>query len=107
MAADVLNGHLEHVELLGIVGDVVARTYAAKDRGKPFLCCACPAELVGPFAVVIASPGDAPLARGLGMGVCPTCGPDLDAIEDAALRGLRGFWPDLRRINVHPVAGRA
>lgn len=106
MVADTVAGRADHSALLEVVADVIARTSAARERGQPFLCCACPAELTGTYAVVIATPGDAAPCRGLGRGVCPACGPDLDAIEGAALKGLRGFWPDLRRISVHPEAER-
>lgn len=107
MVADALAGHGEHADLLETVADLVARVTRARSTPHPMLCAACPAELTGGYAVVIAT-GAGPIpSRGLGMGVCTACGCDLPSIEAAALKGLQAIWPDLRPITIHPHEGHA
>ena len=107
MLADVLAGRQDHADLLGTVGDLVGRVTKARRTRHPLLCAACPAELTGGYAIVIAT-GAGPLpSHGLGMGVCTACGSDFPSIEAAALKGFHGIWPDLRPIVMQQTAGHA
>jgi len=106
MLADVDRGRTEHLGLMRMVSDTIGRAHRAA-QSEPMLCAACPAPLAGSFAVVVAHAARITPKNGLAMGVCTSCGTDLDSIEAAALKGLRSIWPDLKPLTIHEQVGHA
>ena len=106
MLADAVAGRTEHHQMLRLVADTIGRARRAP-ASEPMLCAACPAPLAGGFAVVIAHAARITPKNGLAMGVCTSCGSDLDTIEAAAIKGLRSIWPDLKPLPIHDQVGHA
>ncbi len=105
---DALAGSAEAKQTLRHIKAVVGSVRAAPRR-KPMLCAACPRALRGGvFSIVIARPACDDPTRGLGLAICPRCGPDRDTAHAAAAVALRRIWPDLRPVTItHPAGGRA
>jgi len=108
MIAAAISGHEESAQLLFQVNSLLTRILdAPADAPMECGCCGTPLHR-GRFAFVIASPDIADPEAGLGLAICYRCGTSLGAIKAAALKALRGFWPDGRFIDVtHPHGGRA
>jgi len=106
MLADVECGCTEHLGLMRMVSDTIGRVHRASPA-EPMLCAACPAPLAGGFAVVVAHAARITPKNGLAMGVCVSCGTDLNSIEAAAIKGLRAIWPDLKPLTIHDQLGHA
>lgn len=103
-----LSGHADAAHLLTAVNDLLHRIGQAP-ASRPMQCACCGSDLQpGRFALAIATPDIADPSAGLGMAICRRCGTTLGAIKAAALKALRGFWPDGRFIEVtHPDGDRA
>ncbi len=108
MIAAAISGDAEAAQLLVEVNTMLARIIAAP-ADAPMECGCCGTALAGGrFAFVIASADTANPEAGVGMAICRRCGTTLGAIKAAALKALRGFWPDGRFIEVtHSDGGRA
>lgn len=105
---DMLAGSADAAQLLRMANDAVTSIQAAPRR-KPALCGACPRTLLGKrFSIILARPACDDPTQALALAICPTCGPDYDAIQAKATVALSRIWPNLRPVTVtHPEGGRA
>jgi hypothetical protein len=65
----------------------------------PMVCVGCTRPLAGhPRSFAIVVPDVPEPQRAVALAVCPTCGPDPNAIRRAVQPCLRIIWPDLRQL---------
>jgi len=103
---EALSGSRVVCALLRVARRLARKVASAKDE-RP-LCLICPAELHAMFGVRIgiAVPHRADPTVGVAFVLCPACAAAGD-VDYRVLTGLRGIWPDARRLVVtHPEGGR-
>lgn len=108
VAADAIAGYPEAGRLVKALAQAARGIEAASGTRRPMLCASCPRPLrLGRLAFAVVLPACDDPTNLMVLAVCRRCATAREDVERKAKHALTRLWPDLRKLDVHPIAGRA